>query len=229
MHRPMGRFAFGGTVPQVQRVRLRRPRIGLLGRSFRRRPGPLHARLLQPEARTAGAARPERLCHQRPLGGPGGAGSDRPAAPGDPAAGGLGRRRSGGRERPRGRGDEKHRPRGPEARRQRGQRLHRFEHLALVLFLPAGAALDDRRRLQTLRRALESDPRRVCRVRREVRLGSPSHRDCLRHRHGRAGDPAPWTAARSSASISIPATCCGRGSIRWNSSAPSRSGSSTST
>ena len=62
------------------------------------------------------------------------------AAPGDPAAGGLGRRRSGGRERPGGRGDEEHRPRGPEARRQRGQRLHRFEHLALVLFLPAGAA-----------------------------------------------------------------------------------------
>ena len=76
------------------------------------------------------------------------------AAPGHPAAGGLGRRRSGGRQRPGRRGDEEHRPRGAEVRRQRGQRLHRFEHLALALFLPAGAAGDDRRRLQAVRRAV---------------------------------------------------------------------------
>ena len=70
---------------------------------------------------------------------------------------------------------------------ERGQRLHRFEHLALALFLPAGLAGDDRRRLQAAGRAVQSDSRRVRRVRREVRPGSASHRDRLRPLHGRAG------------------------------------------
>ena len=139
----------------------------------------------------AGTARHERVCRQRPPGGPGGAGSDRRAAPGHPAAGGLGRRRSGGRERPGRRGNEEHGAGGAEVRRQRGQRLHRFEHLALVLFFPAGAAADDRRRLQAACRALESDSGRVRRVRREVRLGSPPDRDRLRPGDGRAGDRCP--------------------------------------
>ena len=37
------------------------------------------------------------------------------------------------------RGDEEHGPGRAEAGRRRGQRLHRLEHLAAVLFLPAGA------------------------------------------------------------------------------------------
>ena len=87
---------------------------------------------------------------------------------------------------------------------ERGQRLHRFEHLAFALFVPAGAAEDDRRRLRAAGRAVESDPRRVRRVRREVRPGSPSDGNRLRHLHGRAGARGARTTARSSASTSIP-------------------------
>ena len=62
------------------------------------------------------------------------------AARGHPAAARVGRRRSGRRQRPRRRGAEEHGPRSAEAGRGRGQRLHRLEHLALALFVSAGAA-----------------------------------------------------------------------------------------
>ena len=107
---------------------------------------------------------------------------------------GLGRRQSGRRQRPGGRGDEERGPSGAEAGRDRGQRFHRFEHLAVDLFLPARLAADDRRRLQAAGRALEPDPRRLRRMRREVRPGSPSHGDRLRPLHGRAGPGSPGTS-----------------------------------
>ena len=62
----------------------------------------------------------------------------------------------------------------------------------------------DRRRLQAAGRAVESDPRRVRRVRREVRPGSPSDRDRLRPVSRPSGRSRRSTAARSSASTSIP-------------------------
>ena len=111
--------------------------------------GPDRAGLLQHEAGVAGAARPPGLRHQQSPGRPGRAGQDRRPAPGDPAAGGLGRRRSGRSQRPGGRGDEERRPRGAEAGGRRGQRLHRFEHLAVVVLLPARPAGFDRRRLRS--------------------------------------------------------------------------------
>ena len=75
-----------------------------------------------------------------------------------------------------------------------------------ALFVPARAARNDRRRIQAAGRAVQPHPRRVRRVRREVRLGSASDRDRLRSLHGRAGAGGPRPIARSSASTSTPAT-----------------------
>ena len=132
-------------------------------------------------------------------------------------------------QRPCRRGAEGHGPGGPEARRGHCQRLHRLEHLAAAVFLPAGAGRDDRRRLQAARRAIQPDPRRFRRVRREVRPGGPSHRNRLRPLHRPSGRWRRSNTARSSASISTPATCSGRASIRWSSCASSPTASSTST
>ena len=103
--------------------------------------------------------------------------------------------------------------------RRHCQRLHRIEHLAAVVFLPAGAAGDDRRRLQAAGRAVQPDPRRFRRVRRPVRVGSPSDGNRLRPLLGPAGVRGARTTATSSASTSTRATCSGRASIRWSSSA----------
>ena len=75
----------------------------------------------------------------------------------------------------------------------------------LLYSFPPVSPADDRRRLQAAGRALQPDPRRVRRVRREVRPGSPSHGDRLRSLHGRAGPGSARTIARSSASTSTPA------------------------
>ena len=64
----------------------------------------------------------------------------------DLAAARVGRRRSGRRQRPGRRGTEEHGPRGAEAGRRRGERFHGLEHLASAVFVPAGAAGDDRSR-----------------------------------------------------------------------------------
>ena len=190
---------------KFKQFRLRWPRIGLLGRSLPNRSRLGRARLLRMQARIAGAQRASGLGDQQSPCRPGRAGRDRRAAPGHPAAARLGRRQSGRRQRAGGRGNEERGPRGAEAGRDRGQRFHRFEHLAVALFLPAGLAADDRRRLQTAGRALEPDSRRVRRMRREVCPGSPSHGDRFRSLHGRAAPWKPSDIARSSASTSIPA------------------------
>ena len=147
----------------------------------------------------------QRLGDQQSPGRPGGAGRDRRAAQGDPAAARLGRRQSGRRQCPRRRGNEEHGPRGAEAGRERGQRLHRLEHLAVALFVSAGLAGDDRRRLQAAGRALEPDSRRLRRVRREVRAWKSIPRKSPSISTRPSGPWRPSTAARSSASISIPA------------------------
>ena len=54
----------------------------------------------------------------------------------------------------------------------------------LLVFVPAGARCDDRRRLQAVRRSVESDSRCVRRVRRAVRARSASDGDRVRHLHG---------------------------------------------
>ena len=113
---------------------------------------------------------------------------------------------AGGGQRPGRRRNEEHRPGRPEAGRRRRQRLHRLEHLAAALFVPARAARDDRRGFQAAGRAVQPDPRRVRRVRREVRPGSASDRDRLRPVLGRAGAGGARTTARSSASTSTRAT-----------------------
>ncbi len=82
------------------------------------------------QARSAGPLRPAMPRDQLAPGGPGGVRSHRPAAPVDPAAARVGRRRPGRRQSPRGRGHEERGPRRPAARRRRRERLHRLEHLA---------------------------------------------------------------------------------------------------
>ena len=162
--------------------------------------------LRQAAAANAGQVRLEDVFAEQPSGGPGGSGSPGFAAQGDLAGVRLGRRRSGRRARPGRRGYEELRPGGAAVGPRRGQRLHRLEHLAPALLLPAGLAGDDRRRLQAAGRAIPSDPRRVRRVQREVRPGSPPDGNRLRPLHGRAGGGGARPIARSSASISIPAT-----------------------
>ena len=80
------------------------------------------------------------------------------------------------------------------ARRRHGRRVHRVEDLEDRGDVPAGAAVDGRRRLPGLRRPLEPDPRRVRRGRRAVRARGAPQRDRLRLLDGRAragGDRAP--------------------------------------
>ena len=142
VHRPVGRSAAGRHGPQGQRLRLPGPRAGLLGRPLRGRTRPL-----ADAGYCAGQARPARTattCSATPSAR---TWSARPccdridaAAQGDPAAARVGRRQAGRRQRARRRGAEEHGPRRAEARRRRRQRLHRLEHLAPAVFVPAGAA-----------------------------------------------------------------------------------------
>ena len=112
---------------------------------------------------------------------------------------------------------------------ERGQRLHRFEHLAPALLVPARVARDDRRGLRTAGRAVEPDPRRVRRMRRQVRPGGPPDGNRLRHVHGRAGagGAGPPRGVRLQLRPQPPAS--GRASIRSSSFAASPTGSTTST
>ena len=75
----------------------------------------------------------------------------------------------------------------PARRRHRG-RLHRLEDLEDRGDVPAGARVDDRRRLPGLRRPLEPDPRRVRRGGRPVRPRGAPERDRLRLLDDAAGD-----------------------------------------
>ena len=73
---PMGGFAAGGIGSNLPGVRLRRDRIGLLGRSLRS-PQSLGRRpVLRGQTPLAGEARPDGLLDQQPPGRPGGAGPD---------------------------------------------------------------------------------------------------------------------------------------------------------
>ena len=97
-----------------------------------------------------------------------------------PAGPGLGRRRPGGRAPARRRGAEDHGAGSAAARRGHRGRLHRLEDLEDGGDVPAGARVDDRRRLPGLRRPVEPDPRRVRRGRRAVRPRGAPERDRLR-------------------------------------------------
>ena len=94
------------------RLGLRRARARLLGRPLRGRPGARRGRLRAVDPGGARAQPPELLRARRAPRRPGRLRPDRRAAPGDPPARGLGRRRPGGRPAARGRADEGHRPRG---------------------------------------------------------------------------------------------------------------------
>ena len=72
------------------------------------------------------------------------------------------------------------------ARRAHGRRVHRVEDLEDGGDVPAGARVDDRRRVPRLRRPLEPDPRRVRRGGRAVRPRGAPQRDRLRLLDGRA-------------------------------------------
>ena len=155
--------------------------------------------------RIAGAQRAPGLGDQQSPGRPGRAGRDRLAAPGHPAALRLGRRQSGRRQRAGGRGNEE---RGPAAQKLGVTVVNGFTGSSIWQWLysfPPVSPQIDRRRLQAAGRALEPDPRRVRRMRREVRPGSPSHGDRLRSRTRPSGPWKPSDIARSSASTSIPA------------------------
>ncbi len=97
---------------------------------------------------------------------------DRPAPQGHLAGARLGQRQTGRSQRAGRRRAEEDGPRGPAAGRRRRQWLYRFEHLAPALFLSAGADRDDRSGLQAAGPAVQSDPRRVRRMRRPLRARS---------------------------------------------------------
>ena len=96
--------------------------------------------------RDPGAQRPERAGDRRAPRRAGGVRPDRRAPPGDPAAGGVRRRRAGGRPRPRGGADEGHGAGGRAARGAAGERLHRLVDLAPALLVPAQRLRRDRAR-----------------------------------------------------------------------------------
>ena len=77
--------------------------------------------------------------------------------------------------------------------------------------------------------ALDADPRRLRRGRREIRPRGPSDRDRLRFLHRRAAFSPSSSGGRPSASISIRATSSGRAWSPTSSSASSPTGSTTST
>ena len=142
---------------------------------------------------------------------------------GDPAAGGLGRRRR--RRRPAAgcRADEGHRARGGQARRDAGQRLHRLGRLAPALLVPAERLRRDRARLPGVRGALGADPRRLRPGGRAVRARGASDRDRVRLRHDARRRSTRSAAARRSGSTSTRATSRTSSSTRQ----PSRSSSPT--
>ena len=99
----------------------------------------------------------------------------------------------------------------------------------LLYAYPPLSPADDRRGLRAVGRAIQSDPGRVRRVRRPVRPGSSSDRDRLRSLYRRAGARRRSIGAKSSASISTPAICSGKESIRSSFCAHFPTGSITST
>ena len=108
-------------------------------------------------------------------------------------------------------------------------RLHRLADLAHGLLVPAQPARFPGEGAGALCRAVDADPGCLPGSGRQVRPGSPPHRDRLRHcqRRERAGCGEAGT--RPSASTTIPATSAIRASTTWPSSASSPTASSTST
>jgi hypothetical protein len=147
---------------------LRRRRALLLGRSLRGRQSGVGSEVLRRAPQANREARPRLLGRVEPSRGPVGLRhARRPAqrlCTQQPARQ-LGRDAEVGD-----RDHEEHRARRQKLRRGRGERLHRLLHLAVPLQLSARRRLDDRRRIQTFRGPVEPDPRRLRRVRREVRL-----------------------------------------------------------
>ena len=82
---------------------------------------------------------------------------------------------------------------------------------------------------QAIRRAVESDPRRVRRVRRAVRARSASDRDRVRHLHGPAGARRDRQPRGVRLQLRPQPSACGRASIRSSSSASSPTASTTCT
>ena len=124
--------------------------------------------------------------HRRPPRRPGGVRSDRRAPPGDPAAGGLGRRRAGGRAGARRRADEGH---GAGRRPRSGSRRStaspaRRSGTCSTPSRPT-TSTRDRARLRAVRRALGADPRRLRGRGRALRARGAPDRDRLRLRHDR--------------------------------------------
>ena len=150
----------------------------------------------------ARAQRPELLRARRAPRRAGGLRPDRRAAPGDPPARGLGRRRPGRRPAARGGADEGHRARGRAPRRHAGERLHRLAGLAHALLVPAERLRRDRARLRGLRRAVGADPGRVRRRGRPLRARGAPDRDRLRLRDHAEDARRDRTGARLSGSTS---------------------------
>ena len=187
-YRPMGRSSAGNTGPDGQVVRFRRPRAGLLRRSLRGRQGAGRSRLLQPSSGTprrrhglqvfsisnhlVGQAVLDHVDDRHK--------SILPAyvwGDGDPA--GVNARAA-----------EAMKDAARAAKRLGVGVVNGFTGSSiwhLLYSFPAGPAGVDRRGVQAPGRAVQPDPRRVCRVRREVRPGGASHGNRLRSAHGPAG------------------------------------------
>ena len=178
----------------------------------------------------ARAQPPELLRARRAPRRAGGVRPDRRAAPGDPPARGVGRRRPGRRPGAGRRADEGHGARGSrEARRHPGERLHRLGGLAHALLVPAERLRRDRARLRGLRRALVADHRRLRRRGREVRARGAPDRDRLRLRHHAEDAGRDRQPRAASGSTSTRATSPTSTSTRRSSRSSSPTGSTTCT
>ena len=212
VHRPVGRSAAGRHVPQGQRLRLRRPRAGLLGRPLRSRQGAGRRRLLRRQARPARTATTcsatrsattssARRCatsstqrHKSIL---------PPHVWGDGKPDGVNKRAA-----------EEMKNTARAAQKLGVGVVNGFTGSSiwhLLYSFPPVPRVDDRRRLRAVRRALESDPRRVRRVRRAVRARSASRPRSRSTSTRPSGRSTRSTTARSSASTSIPAICIWQG------------------
>ena len=210
-------------------VGLRRPRARLLGRPLRRRRGRRRPDVLRGASAhcstsTASSAGPSRTTSPASSSATRTTTRARRVRARRACDGDAGGQAAVGR-----RDDEGHGPRRAQPRRLGRQRLHRLTDLAPALLVPARRP---RQMIEAgfkqLRRALEPDPRRLRRVRREVRPRGAPHRDRLRHLHGARALEAIGTARAFGFNFD-PSHLTGRASTRVSSSASSPTASTTST
>ena len=229
VHRPVGRPAVRDALPRRPRVRLRRRRAGVLGRSLRRRQGARGRDLLPRAARHPRAPRPRRVRDLEPPGRPGGLRSHRRAAQARSCRRTSGATATRGRPPARRRGDEAT-PRGPR-RASASSVVNGFTgssiwHIAYA-FPPVPPEMIDAASPTSPSAGSRSS---TC----SRRKACASRSKCIPPR-SRSTSPPPSarsrrsTATRRSASTTTRATSATRASTTSSSSAASATASTTST